>query len=305
MPRLEERVGLPVVAAQGDVIGAVGQDHRDQITQVLAGRPLADEDPHPLAPLLLGLFELGALVIGLHPGGQIRVQQARPESPGAWPSTRRRPAVAMRASISGSPAMTPGKFMTSATPMAAYSSSSVATSGANNSAPGLSKGEAGTQLLAHTPNVNGRWSAAAMSAATPGMPRTLAISWGSAATAVVPKREHGAHELVDPQLRRFEVHVGVHQAGRHRRAVEVDLLDGVPGAPARHDAIGDGQVGRHPLPARRREHPPAPEEQIGRRVTAGNRQDVGRRRGACHEAWWLRHACGVKPGTPGCFAPQA
>ena len=68
VPDLEERVGLPVVAAQSDVIGPVGQDHRDEIAQVLAGRPLADEDPHPLAPLLLGLLELRALVVGLHPG---------------------------------------------------------------------------------------------------------------------------------------------------------------------------------------------------------------------------------------------
>ena len=92
--------------------------------------------------------------------------------------------------------------MTSATPMAAYSSRSVATSGANSSAPGLSKGEAGTQLLAQTPNVNGRWSAAAMSAATPGMPKTLAISWGSAATAVVPsgstvRTNSSIHNFVD------------------------------------------------------------------------------------------------------------
>jgi hypothetical protein len=45
--------------------------------------------------------------------------------------------------------------MTSATPMAPCSSNRVATSAANSSAPGLSKGEAGTQLLAHTPKVNG------------------------------------------------------------------------------------------------------------------------------------------------------
>ena len=38
--------------------------------------------------------------------------------------------------------MTPGKFMTSATPIAAYSSSRVATSAANSSAPELSNGDA-------------------------------------------------------------------------------------------------------------------------------------------------------------------
>ncbi len=93
------------------------------------------------------------------------------------------------------------------------------------------------------------------------------------------QREHGAHEFVDPQLGRLEMHVGVDQAGRDGRTVEGDLLHGVPRAPARHDAIGDRQVGRHPLPARRREHPSAAQEQIGRCVAAGDGQDMRARTG--------------------------
>ena len=79
---VEERVGLPVVAAQRDVVGAVGEDHRDEISQVLAGGALTDEDPHPLAPLLFGFFELRALVVGLHARCEICVQRGAPE-PGA------------------------------------------------------------------------------------------------------------------------------------------------------------------------------------------------------------------------------
>ena len=112
-----------------------------------------------------------------------------PLRPGAWPSTRRWPAASIFATRSGSPAITPGKFMTSATPIAPCTSSSARTSAASSSAPALSNGDAGTQLDAHTPNVNGRCAAASTSAATPGMPKTLAISCGSAATAVVP---HGS-----------------------------------------------------------------------------------------------------------------
>jgi hypothetical protein len=52
----------------------------------------------------------------------------------------------MRASISGSPPITPGKFMTSATPSAPWRSISSRTSPASRLAPALSNGEAGTQL---------------------------------------------------------------------------------------------------------------------------------------------------------------
>ena len=76
MARRRAGVGLAVVAAQGDVVGAVGQHGGDEVAQVLAGRSLADEDPHPLAPLLLGLVQLGALVVRFHAGGQVGVEGA-------------------------------------------------------------------------------------------------------------------------------------------------------------------------------------------------------------------------------------
>ena len=79
---VQQGVGLPVVAAQRHVIGAMGQHHRDEVEQVLAGRALADEDPHPLAPLLLRLGQLGALVVGLDAGGQVRIEGV-PRTPGA------------------------------------------------------------------------------------------------------------------------------------------------------------------------------------------------------------------------------
>lgn len=101
------------------MVGPVGQDGGDEVAQVLAGRSLADEDPHPLAPLLLGLFQLGALMVRFHAGGQVGVEGSAEDAGrmtvDATTASRGRDA----GSISGSPAMTPGKFMTSATPMAA------------------------------------------------------------------------------------------------------------------------------------------------------------------------------------------
>ena len=58
-------------------------------------------------------------MVRLHAGGQVGVEGAAQDTRRVTVDPTRLPAVAMRASISGSPAMTPGKFMTSATPMAA------------------------------------------------------------------------------------------------------------------------------------------------------------------------------------------
>ena len=69
MAGAQQGVGLPVVGAERHVVGPVAKNGRDQGRQVLAGRALAHEDPHALAPLLLGLRQLGALVVGLDTGG--------------------------------------------------------------------------------------------------------------------------------------------------------------------------------------------------------------------------------------------
>ena len=164
---------------------------------------------------------------------------------------------------SGSPATTPGKFMTSATPIAAYSSSSVATSAANSSAPGLSKGDAGTQT-----------------GADPEGERELASRCD----------EH--HHAGDPEHVGHLVRVGGHRrsspvaarCGRTRRSTTSSIprcmwastrpaVTAAPsrstssmafaGTPTRYHALTDGQIGRHPLP-RRRGTGPAPDAEADR-----------------------------------------
>ena len=53
-------------------------------------------------------------------------------------------------------------------------------------APDVSKGVAGTQDGAAKWNFNGDWAASCIMYSTPLIPRTFAISWGSATTAPVP-----------------------------------------------------------------------------------------------------------------------
>jgi hypothetical protein len=119
----------------------------------------------------------------------------------------------MRASISGSPPMTPGKFMTSATPMAPCPSSSSATSVWESSAPDDSKGEAGTHDDAHTPKWNGRSRAAAIEGCDAGDAEHVGDLVGSAGDRCRAVGKNGPHELVDPQLGGLEVHVGVDEGG--------------------------------------------------------------------------------------------
>ena len=87
---------------------------------------------------------------------------------------------------SGSPFITPGKFITSATPIAPNSFNKTFTSWAVKDDEALSNFDAGTQLDAAIPNVNGMSAAASITEITPGSPATFATSCGSHATAVVP-----------------------------------------------------------------------------------------------------------------------
>ena len=92
--------------------------------------------------------------------------------------------------------------MTSPMPIALNSEIRCRISAGENAAPGLSKLEAGTQLEAASPKVNGIFSAASATAPTPSSPATLAISCGSHATAVVPhgkapRTNSSTHNLVD------------------------------------------------------------------------------------------------------------
>ena len=73
---VQQGVRLPVVGAQRHAVGAVAEHGRDQGGEVARGGALPDEDPHAFAALLLGLLELGALVVGLDARGQVGVQLA-------------------------------------------------------------------------------------------------------------------------------------------------------------------------------------------------------------------------------------
>ena len=60
-------------------------------------------------------------------------------------------------------------------------------------------------------------------------------------------RQHGADELVDPELGGLEVHVDIHEGGGEGRAAYIDCLVCLARAPTRDGAVCNGKIRRHPL----------------------------------------------------------
>ena len=87
--------------------------------------------------------------------------------------------------------------------------------------------------------------------------------------------QHAAHELVDPELGRLEVHVGVDEPGCERSTADVDDLDGVARTPPDDDAVADREVGVDPLPGGGHEDAPAGDEEVGRYRAAGSGDGAG------------------------------
>ena len=71
----QQRVRLAVVRAEGGEVGPVANDVGNERLEVLARRPLADEHPHALLPTLDRLLERRRLVVRLDARGQVGVQR--------------------------------------------------------------------------------------------------------------------------------------------------------------------------------------------------------------------------------------
>jgi hypothetical protein len=110
-----------------------------------------------------------------------------PERPGACPSTGMPSKRASLAITPGSPAIVPGKFMSSPRPITPGSSSKPARSSASSTAPEVSRGVAGTQDGSITKTFSGVPAADSMMYLMPSAPITFAISWQSVTTVVVPR----------------------------------------------------------------------------------------------------------------------
>ena len=298
-----ERVRLPVVGAQRHPVGPVPEHGRDEVAKVPRGRALADEEPHPLAALLLGLVELGALVVRLDARRQVGVELAA-----AHPGR-----VAVHAAVARRGDL--GEDLG----VAADDAGEVHDLGDADGAVGVEQlGELAVADLGARALEGGGGHAARR--ADPEGEREPASGLGERDDAGNPEhvrdlvrvgrdrrravREHAADELVHPELRRLEVHVGVDEAGREGGTGDVDRLECLPRTPPGDDAVDDGEVGRDPLARARHEHAATGEQQVGRGVAPGDGEDArgptARRHGRS-----LRRAADRDPGRVGGPAPMA
>ena len=184
VPVLGDVLRLAVVGAERDAVRPVLGDERQQRAQVARRRRLADEQPHPGAQPLASLVERRRLVVGADPRRRVRLQIPAADARRVAVDVRRERE--LRELGARRRRRRPGKFIISATPSTRRRRSSASRSPSVSARRGDSYSDAGTDDEAMKYTSSGMPAEASSSQCTPSVPRTFAISCGSATTAVVP-----------------------------------------------------------------------------------------------------------------------
>ena len=266
-----QEVGLAVVGAEGAVLRPVPRHQRQQVAQVARVRRLAQQHPHAAPPLLERLLERGRLVVGADAGGDVGVERMPGDARGVPVDVLG--ASSSRASTSGSPAMTPGKFIISATPeRPRVAQDRLACRPARAARTGDSKCARRHARRRHHEHVERQPLGRARAASRrPRRPSTLAISCGSADDRRRPVRHDRPRELRRGQLRGLDVHVRVDEPGHQEPPAGVDPLAAVVGAEPGDPAAGDRHVAVQPLAGEDGEHARARDHEVRSAVAARDR----------------------------------
>ena len=204
---------VAVVGAERDPAGPVLLDEREQGVQVARHRRLADQQPHPGAQALAALLDRERLVVGADPGGGVGLQRRLPSTPGAWPSTCARRRAPSFSSSAGAPAMTPGKFIISASPSTRRRRMQ------RLEVAGRRAAAAATRTATRARTTSAMKKTSSCSPAERVEQPVHAVDAEDVRDLVRvgddggrPEREDEPRELVDQQLHRLEVHVRVDEA---------------------------------------------------------------------------------------------
>jgi hypothetical protein len=271
----KESVGLAVVGAEGGQVGAVLDHVGDQCLEVLARRALADEQPHPLLAAFVRVLEPGGLVVGLGAGGQVGVERPAGHAravPVHAPVPRRGDA-GEHLRVAADHAREVHDLGHSAGAVALDQLAHVA--GVERRAGALERGGGHAARGVDAERERQRRGGLGQSgdAGHAEHVRDLVRVGGDGRRAV---RQHGADELVDPELGRLEVHVGIDERRRERAPGHVHDLVRVALAPPGDRAVGDRHCRVDPLARGRAEHAPSRDQQVGRLVAARDRDRPGR-----------------------------
>ena len=264
---LDYEVRLTVIGAEHAAIGAVLLDQRQQVAQVSRGGCFTEHYPHAETPLLERLFEGGRLVVGTDAGGQVGVERGATHAGGV--------AIDMGGEMSVELGQL--RFVTGDDPGEVHHLGHADGAVAAQEALDVAGGEGAPRRLesgrghagaGHHEDVQRQVRAAveqpvdAIGAEHVGDLVRVGDHRGGAVG------HYGAGELVDHELGRLDVHVGVDEAGDQVRARDVDLLSALIPAEPDHMAVLDRDVEVQPLFREHGEHMAAREHKVGRLVTA-------------------------------------
>ena len=107
----------------------------------------------------------------------------------------------------------------------------------------------------------------------PAVPSTLAISWGSATTVVVPQAATVAREFGDAGHGTFDVHVGVDEPGGHGATFQVNGFGSLAVAESDDISVFDGDAPVDHAPGKDVDDPGAGQQQIGGGIASGGCND--------------------------------
>ena len=200
VPVVGDVLGLAVVGAERHPVGPVLERERQQRAQVARARGLADQQPEPGAQPLAALLERRRLVVRLDPGRRVGVQRLAGDARRMAVDVPREPE--LRELARREPETTPGKFIISASPSTCLRRSSPSRSPVESSRRGDSKRGGRDARGGHEVDVERQPGARRRSSQwTPSVPRTFAISCGSATIAVVPS---GSTSRANSSIRSFD-----------------------------------------------------------------------------------------------------
>ena len=267
VPLLDDEVRLAVVGAEHAAIGAVLLDERQQVAQVSRRGCLTQHHPHAETPLFERLLEGGRLVIGADARGKVGVERRATHAGGMAVDVVREMCVELGQLrfLACDHAWEVHHLRHANGAVAAQETLDVARV---EGPPGRFESGRRHAGAGHDENIERQVRAAveqpvdAVGAEDVGDLVGVGDHCGGAVG------EDGSCELVDHELGRLDVHVGIDEAGDEVSAFHVDPFSAFVLAEADHVAVLDRDVEVQPLFREHGEHVAAREHKVGRLVTA-------------------------------------
>ncbi len=262
-----EQVGFAVIGTHRQASHTTFANERDECGQVLTGRALTDEHPHPLAPLLACLGQRRTLVVTLDTGGEIGIELTAHQSRGMTIDTpvtgERDLGPHLRVAMDH-----PGEVHHLGHPDRTDGIEQLLHLGGAERRPRALEPRGGNATRRRDPERERQPGCRLRQRSYPLDPEHVGDLMRVGGHRRRSVHEYRADELVDPELGRFEMHMGIDHPGDQGSSADIDRLDRIPRPPADHSAVTDRHLGLQPFASRGYEHRPSDDQQVGGLVSA-------------------------------------